>query len=605
MLLSRRTGDYDDDALTKEGNGLRVWYDDYTTIDWIHDYVKERVRVRTLRSQQGFRGFFMNNFDALQAWILILLIGVFCGSLASFVNYSEMLLSDLKEGYCTTNPLSTKSLCCRNNSTQTTCVFWRPWSDPLTKDPIQTSWIEYVIYVTAGILYALVAGWVTYQSAIHPRSGDIGVFSRQNEKVLYPAAGGGIPELKTILGGFVIRGFLGLRTLFTKAMALIFVMASGLCIGQQGPLVHISACVGNVVSRLFPKYAKNEAKRREMLSAASAAGVSVAFGAPIGGVLFSLEEVSYYFPSKTMWRSFVCALTAAVTVKLINPFGTGKLVSFQVTYHHDWHTFEMIPFAFLGVLGDVAVDLVDFVITTNYDHVIHLLITCLAIKGLLTISTFGLRIPSGVFSPSMAIGACAGRVLAVVIQSTIKSHPDWFPFVRCDVGKDCIIPGVYAMVGAAAAVSGVTRMTVSLVITMVELTGALTYVLPIMTSIMVAKWTADIFSKDSIYDALIRKSGHPYLDHKREHHHKDGALGRPPATAGDVAVVGDARLLFDVDGTYGEVDLCEILKGEGLSDSGFPVLKKDVLVGYLGFTELDHAWRPTLSYNEFIHGTRH
>lgn len=47
------------------------------------------------------------------------------------------------------------------------------------------------------------------------------------------------------------------------------------------------------------------AKRREVLSAACAAGVAVAFGAPIGGVLFSLEEVSYFFPAKVMWRRYV------------------------------------------------------------------------------------------------------------------------------------------------------------------------------------------------------------------------------------------------------------------------------------------------------------
>lgn len=49
---------------------------------------------------------------------------------------------------------------------------------------------------------------------------------------------------------------------------------------------------GNILSYLFPKYGRNEAKKREILSAAAAAGVSVAFGAPIGGVLFSLEEVT-------------------------------------------------------------------------------------------------------------------------------------------------------------------------------------------------------------------------------------------------------------------------------------------------------------------------
>lgn len=54
--------------------------------------------------------------------------------------------------------------------------------------------------------------------------------------------------------------------------------------------------------------------------------VQVAFGAPIGGVLFSLEEVSYYFPPKVMWRSFWCAALAAITLKWLNPFGNGSLV---------------------------------------------------------------------------------------------------------------------------------------------------------------------------------------------------------------------------------------------------------------------------------------
>lgn len=37
--------------------------------------------------------------------------------------------------------------------------------------------------------------------------------------------------------------------------------------------VHIACCVGNLTTRLFPKYDLNEAKRREILSAACAAGV--------------------------------------------------------------------------------------------------------------------------------------------------------------------------------------------------------------------------------------------------------------------------------------------------------------------------------------------
>jgi chloride channel 3/4/5 len=114
--------------------------------------------------------------------------------------------------------------------------------------------------------------------------------------------------------GFVIHGYLGGRTLFTKAVGLALSVASGLSLGKEGPFVHIASCIGNIVSRFSSKYENNEGgssvsyffshptnvtgKRREILSAASAAGVAVAFGAPIGGVLFSLEEVSYFFPPK-------------------------------------------------------------------------------------------------------------------------------------------------------------------------------------------------------------------------------------------------------------------------------------------------------------------
>ena len=60
-------------------------------------------------------------------------------------------------------------------------------------------------------------------------------------------------------------------------------------IGKQGPIIHISSCIGNVLSRLFLKYHQNEGKKREILSASCASGLSftkfrvvAAFGTPIG-----------------------------------------------------------------------------------------------------------------------------------------------------------------------------------------------------------------------------------------------------------------------------------------------------------------------------------
>lgn len=103
------------------------------------------------------------------------------------------------------------------------------------------------------------------------------------------AAGSGISEIKCIIAGFVMKGFLGFWTLLIKSICLPLAIASGLSVGKEGPSVHYAVCTGNVISKFFDKYKRNAAKTREILSACAAAGVAVAFGSPIGGVLFSLE----------------------------------------------------------------------------------------------------------------------------------------------------------------------------------------------------------------------------------------------------------------------------------------------------------------------------
>ena len=99
---------------------------------------------------------------------------------------------------------------------------------------------------------------------------------------------------------------LSLRSLTDFSQCLT--VASGLWLGKEGPLVHVACCCSNFFLRFFPVLNNNEgehvsfkrcrisltnssdvARKREVFSAAASAGISVAFGAPVGGVLFSLE----------------------------------------------------------------------------------------------------------------------------------------------------------------------------------------------------------------------------------------------------------------------------------------------------------------------------
>jgi chloride channel 3/4/5 len=200
------------------------------------------------------------------------------------------------------------------------------------------------------------------------------------------AAGSGISEIKCIIAGFVMKGFLGFRTLLIKSIGLPLAIASGLSVGKEGPSVHYAVCTGNVISRFFEKYRRNAAKTREILSACAAAGVAVAFGSPIGGVLFSLE-VSRWLPNYQadivlttrlgnvkllptqdfMEELLLCSGSNSSTIRTctsvsspathahisqaMNPFRTGQLVMFTVSYDRQWHFFEIFFYIILGIFG--------------------------------------------------------------------------------------------------------------------------------------------------------------------------------------------------------------------------------------------------------------
>lgn len=151
------------------------------------------------------------------------------------------------------------------------------------------------------------------------------------------AAGSGIPETKCFLNGIKLPRVTRIKTLFCKLAGVTFSVAGGLPCGKEGPMVHSGACIGAGISQgksssmsfdagfTFFQDFRNDAEKRDFVACGAAAGVCTAFQAPIGGVLFALEEGTSHWSSALTWRTFVCSLSALTTLYFI----TGLLETTQ------------------------------------------------------------------------------------------------------------------------------------------------------------------------------------------------------------------------------------------------------------------------------------
>ena len=126
-------------------NGIRVWYSSYSSVDWLHDAIKDSVRRFRLRKRKSFRGRLRNRLDRSIGWIIVTLVGFLSAVVAFVIVRSEQWLFDIKNGYCKTGWWRAERFCCPGfddivtpsfvtRSQLEACESWRTWADVFARE---------------------------------------------------------------------------------------------------------------------------------------------------------------------------------------------------------------------------------------------------------------------------------------------------------------------------------------------------------------------------------------------------------------------------------------------------------------------------------------
>ena len=153
-------------------NGVRVWYSSFTSIDWLHDAIKDSARQAALRRRKSKRGRIRRQLDRFIGWLTVTIVGFLTAIVAFLIIRSEQWLFDVKEGYCTAGIWKAKRFCCPPEddfrmrslpsfatlAVNEDCVAWRPWGEYFAPVASNADWleveaIEYTTYTVIAVRY--------------------------------------------------------------------------------------------------------------------------------------------------------------------------------------------------------------------------------------------------------------------------------------------------------------------------------------------------------------------------------------------------------------------------------------------------------------------
>lgn len=324
-----------------------------------------------------------------------------------------------------------------------------------------------------------------------------------------------------------------IRLLPAKFLGGVLAIGSGLVLGREGPTVHMGAAIGAQAAR-WARLPDTEI--RMMQTALGGAGLAVAFNAPIGGTLFTLEEVTRSFRVKTVLATVFAAAVAVGCARLVlgdHPeFQLGPLTEPDIVWLPLFVVFGLLTGGLGAVYNRLVLLLLDHVSAVRrvsgvtkaaligaviglvmffYPRAVgggetltqmilggkQLVLT--AIAGYLVLRflagplSYAAPVVGGLFAPMLAVGALWGVLFVGVVNLV------W-------PGDIAFLAVPMAVVGMAAFFGATVRAPVTGMVLVLEMTASTAAIIPILAATASAVLAAYLIGSPPIYDSLRERS---------------------------------------------------------------------------------------------------
>lgn len=389
----------------------------------------------------------------------------------------------------------------------------------------------------------------------------------------FPTTGGsGIPQVKALILRKLDYIF-WVKELLVKFFGGLLGIGAGLSLGREGPSVQLGSYIGYGFTKVFKR---NYTDEKYLVTAGSSAGLAGAFGAPLAGVIFSMEELHRFFSSKLIICTFLASICSNFVARRI--FGMNPAFSLNVKYPTDVNPYFQFLFfiifgiviAFLGKLftfsliktQDVFKDIklpraikISSVMTLSFiicfimpditgggHHLVEelpylkqtivFLLLVFIVKLLFTAISYATGFQGGIFLPMLVLGAILGKIYALTLIATFGLHSDFVIH--------------YMILGMAGFFVAVVRAPITGVILILEMTGSFDHLLAIATVSIVAYYITDLLKLEPIYDILYdrlpKKRIEDDLEEERHEHHEKTLICIPVSAESEF----DEKLVKDI-----------------------------------------------------------